>query len=113
MAADCDEIDEMAVRFSPEMIEYFSAKGLAALEKIKKFIRQNVLTVALEERAVRLAGLPPPEVDEAFAAFCCELAESVARAGMPGRICTGFVIAAADIVRERMVELQSRGTGHA
>jgi hypothetical protein len=113
MSAECDEIDEIAVPFSPEMIEYFSANGVAALEELKRWIRQNVSIVALEERALRLAGLPSPEVDEGFDAFCRELAEGVARTGMPERIRTGFVIAAADIVRERMAEFQSRGTGHA
>jgi hypothetical protein len=90
-----------------------NSNGLAALEELKRWIRQNVSIVALEERALRLAGLPSPEVDEGFDAFCRELAEGVARTGMPERICTGFIIAAADIVRERMAEFQSRGTGHA
>jgi hypothetical protein len=95
----------------PKMTGHFSADGFAALEEIKEFIRSNVSTAALEERAFLLAGLPPTKVNDGFAAFCCELAHGVAQAGMPENLRTGVVIAAADIVRERPAEIVSHGAG--
>jgi hypothetical protein len=95
----------------PKMTDHFSADGFAALEDIKEFIRSNVSTAALEERAFLLAGLPPAKVNDGFAAVCCELADGVAQAGMPENLRTGVVIAAADIVRERLAEIESHGVG--
>ena len=87
--------------------------AIAALDEIKEFIRSRVPIAALEKRAFMLAGLSSKRLNDGFAVFCRELADSAAKAGMPENIRVGFVIAAADIVRERLAEIESRGTGRA
>lgn len=104
--------DSIFDQWLPQMIGHFSADGFAALGEIKEFIRSNVLTAALEECAFTLAGLPPADVNEGFAAICRELADQ-ARESVPENLRIGFVIAAADIVRERLAEIDSHGIGRA
>jgi hypothetical protein len=105
------KVDSFFDQWLPHMSEHFSADGFAALDEIKEFIRSNVPIAALEKRALLLAGLPPTKVNEGFVAFCRELADGVAKAGMPENLRVGVVIAAADIVRERLAEIESRGAG--
>jgi hypothetical protein len=97
----------------PRMIERFSARGRAGIGEFKAFIREHVSTAALEERALTLAGLPAGEIDEGLAVACCELADELVRVGMPAHLRAGVIIAAADLIRLRVLEFQSQGAGHA
>jgi hypothetical protein len=77
----------------PEMIGRFSARGRAAVEEFKAFVREHVSLAALEERALLLAGLPPSEIDDGLRDCCRELAEELVRVGLPKKWRTGITIA--------------------
>jgi hypothetical protein len=58
-------------------------------------------------------GLRPDDVEAGIAKFCRELAECLERLRLPEKFHVGFVIAAGDILREKLVEFQMRGIGRA
>ncbi len=102
--------DSIFDQWVPRMVDRFPTGGFNALEDIKEFIRSNVSTAALDECAFMLAGLPATEANDGFAAICSELADLV-RESMPENLRIGVLIAAADIVRERLAEIDSHGAG--
>jgi hypothetical protein len=96
-----------------DVVERFSPEGRAAIEEIKAFIRETAPVDVVHERALLLAGLREDDVEAGIAKFSQELAEGFAKAALPEKFRAGFVIAAAEILREKLAELQTRGTGHA
>jgi len=60
-----------------------------------------------------LAGLPPSDIDEGISAICRELAECFVKDGFPEKLRVGFAVAAVDILRERLAQLQAAGAGRA
>jgi hypothetical protein len=104
---------EILERWRPQMIAIFSPAGLKAIEEIKAFIRESVDSVALEEAALELAGLPDDAIFAGLAEYSEELAKGFVAAGLSEKFRAGFTIASADMIRERVIALQSHGSGHA
>jgi hypothetical protein len=85
----------------------------APLDLVKNFIRETAPVDVIEERALLLAGEPQDKVEDGLAVFCEELGRCFSQQELSATFVAGFTIAAADMVRERIDELNSNGTGRA
>jgi hypothetical protein len=87
--------------------------GDAALELVKDSIQAAGGAGAINDIALALAGQPPAKIDECAMAILRLTSENMSKARYSEVFVRGFVAAAASLIRERIVQLQSSGSGQA
>ena len=85
--------------------------GQAALDEIKAYVRRVASSVDFE--ALYLTGLPEDELDAAITEIARTMAANLATLGRGSHIQLGLGHAYAEVICERVAELEATGRGRA